>query len=191
MMLWLVRGAVRGVFVMRGLLVGLSLSLLASAASAETSINVIGSDDRTAISGYDPVGFIVQQKALVGNPQFAHEHAGAKWLFSSAENLKAFQAEPDKYLPAWGGHCAWEVSEGGVSTKKLSGAFAVLDGKTYLFSYGNRAKDGPKDDFLYGRVPLHIRLTEGNKHWSSIKPELESGVRLQPIAWNYVRSRFE
>jgi YHS domain-containing protein len=120
----------RGVLAMRGLLVGLSFTLLAlHAAVAQTSINVVGSDDRTAISGYDAVGFLVQKKALVGSPQFSHELAGARWLFSSAENLKAFQAEPEKYVPVWGGHCAWAISEGGVSTKKLSGAFEVLDGK--------------------------------------------------------------
>lgn len=176
----------------RRVLLGVVLSVLAPvAALAQVSINIVGSDDNTAISGFDAVAFQTQKQTLVGDKQFAHAHGGATWRFSSAENLKAFQADPEKYVPAWGGHCAWAVSENGISSKKLSGAFEIIDGKTYVFSYGNRSKDGAKDDFLYGRVSRHMRLTDGNRFWPAIKSDLESGSRQQPNASSYTKSRFE
>ena len=55
-------------------------------------------------------------------------------LSNSASKLSAerFQADPDRYLPQYGGFCAYAVALG----KKLDGdpRFAdIMDGKLYLF----------------------------------------------------------
>jgi YHS domain-containing protein len=176
---------------MKPLLATLCALALSVGALAQTSINTVGSDDRTAISGFDPVGFLAEKKALPGSPALSHDYGGAKWLFSSPENLEAFRANPEKFVPAWGGQCAWAISEGTLSTKKLSGAFEVIDGRTYLFAYGNNTKTGPRDDFLYGRTSRPMRLREGDKHWSEFKKKLEAGQLLQPNSSNYTRTRFE
>jgi YHS domain-containing protein len=170
------------------LIIGL---LLAFPAFAQTSINVVGSDDKTAISGFDPVAFFTLKKAVVGDAKLTVVHQGAKWQFSTPENMQTFKQEPSKYVPAWGGHCAWAVSENGISAKKLSGGFEIIDGKLYLFSYGNRIKDGARDDFLYGRWSKDMRLRDGEKYWPELSRRLDEGTLAQPNASNYVRSRFE
>ncbi len=79
------------------------LSVAAAICSAGTAINTTGSDDGTAISGFDAVAFFTQKKAVAGQPQWSVQHQGAQWLFSSEENREAFSKTPEKFMPEWGG----------------------------------------------------------------------------------------
>ena len=176
---------------MRNLALLFASLLLSACALAQTFVNTVGSDDGVAISSFDPVAFFTQKKAIVGKPEFSHAYLGAKWLFSSEENLKAFQATPEKYLPEWGGQCATCVSENCISTKKLSGDFEIVDAKLYLFAHGNQSKSQAKDAFVYGRTSKAMRIRDGDKYWSDLKRKLEDGSAVQPNATNYRRSRFE
>jgi YHS domain-containing protein len=151
----------------------------------------MGSDDSTAISGFDPVAFHVEKKALRGDPKLSHNYSGAKWVFASEENLKLFQAAPEKFAPVWGGHCAWAISENLVSRKLLSGDFEILDGKLYLFSFGNSRRSSARDDFLYGRYSRDMRIRDGERYWPDIKRRLEDGSLAQATSQNYRRSPFE
>jgi hypothetical protein len=81
-----------------GLLLWLAL---AGTASCQTYINTAGSDDRLAISGFDTVAFFTEKRAVLGKPEFQHEHAGARWLFSSQQNLDLFRTSSDRCLPEW------------------------------------------------------------------------------------------
>lgn len=106
---------------------------LASAASADTaksSINTIGSKG-IAIRGYDPVAYFRAGGPVKGKAQFAHAHGGATWQFSSAENKALFVANPDKYIPAYGGYCAYGVAKGGLY-KIEPDAWSIRDGRLYL-----------------------------------------------------------
>jgi hypothetical protein len=47
-----------------------------------------------------------------GRPEHRLEHAGGVVLFASAENLARFRAEPGRFLPAYGGWCAYGVRMG-------------------------------------------------------------------------------
>ena len=83
------------------------------------------------LRGYDPVAYFTQGKPVAGDEQFSAEHAGGKYLFSTAANRDAFIANPAKYAPQYGGYCAFGVAEG----KKLDidpNSFTVADGKLYL-----------------------------------------------------------
>jgi YHS domain-containing protein len=165
--------------------------LISTTAAAATFINTTGSDDSVAIAGYDPVAFFTEQKAVRGKPEYVYTHLEAKWLFATQENLKTFQDNPGKYLPEWGGQCAWCVAENCVSQKKISGDFAVVDGKLYLFSFGNSARDGAKSDFLYGRYSTANRIRDGDMNWAEIKKKLEEGRIVQPNSTNYKKTRFD
>lgn len=176
---------------MQKLAVFLASLLISISSHSQTSINVVGSDDNVAISSFDAVAFFTQKEAVAGKSELSHTHLGAKWLFSSADNLKAFQASPEKFVPEWGGQCALCVSENCVSEKKLSGDFALVDGKLYLFAYGNRSKSGPKDTFLYGRWSRAARVGDGEKSWPGLKAKLEDGTLVQPNSKNYRRTTFE
>ena len=84
-----------------------------------------------AIDGYDTVSYWTENKAIEGKKEFTYEWGGAKWRFSTQENLDLFKATPVKYLPEYGGHCAYAMSD-----DRLVGVdpevFEILDGKLYL-----------------------------------------------------------
>ena len=61
--------------------------------------------------GYDVVSYFVAGKPQKGTKKFSLEHRGAKWHFSSADNLEQFKANPDQYLPQYGGHCAYAMGK--------------------------------------------------------------------------------
>ena len=170
------------------LLLGL---ILCSSCIGETSFNTMGSDDSTAISGYDLVAFHTMKKALRGDPMLAHNFGGARWIFANEENMKLFAANPETYLPAWGGHCAWAVPRNSLSRKLLSGDFQVISGKLFLFSFGNSRRSSARDDFLYGKYPVEMSIRDGNSHWPGLKQKLEEGSLAQATSKNYTRSPFE
>ena len=65
-----------------------------------------------AVEGYDLVSYFTQD-----NPQQRRESLAVSWkgvrnLFASEENKTMFKKNPDKYLPAYGGWCAYEILRG-------------------------------------------------------------------------------
>ena len=84
-----------------------------------------------ALHGYDPVAYFTQEKPVRGSDALVHVHEGAAYRFSSQAHLDAFTAEPARYLPQYGGFCAYGVSVG----KKFDGdpnLWKIEDGKLYL-----------------------------------------------------------
>jgi len=84
-----------------------------------------------ALHGYDPVAYFTQAKPVRGSDALVHVHEGAAYRFSSQAHLDAFGAEPARYLPQYGGFCAYGVSVG----KKFDGdpqLWKIEDGKLYL-----------------------------------------------------------
>ena len=84
-----------------------------------------------AVGGYDPVAYFTEGKAIVGKADITLSHAGATWRFASTANRDAFQADPAKYAPQFGGYCAWAVSQG-YTAKGDPDAWSIVDGKLYL-----------------------------------------------------------
>lgn len=58
-------------------------------------------------------------------------YQGVAYIFASTENKKIFAANPEKYLPAYGGYCAYGVS---VCHKVISDplAWKIVNDKLYL-----------------------------------------------------------
>lgn len=84
-----------------------------------------------AVGGYDPVAYFSEKKPVQGKADIALVHDGATWRFASAANRDAFKANPAKYAPQYGGHCAWAVSQG-YTAKGDPLAWTVADGRLYL-----------------------------------------------------------
>lgn len=59
-----------------------------------------------ALQGHDPVAYFTVGAPMKGRPEVSREWNGATWLFSTVEHRDLFDADPDKYAPAFGGHCA-------------------------------------------------------------------------------------
>lgn len=114
----------------------LSLATLATAHAGQQYVDETG----FAVSGYDPVAFFELKQVPVGQKQphavpgradITAEYNGAKWAFSSEANRAKFLADPAKYAPAYDGHCAYGISQGG----KVPGnpnLWRIVDGKLYL-----------------------------------------------------------
>ncbi len=85
----------------------------------------------TAVGGYDPVAYFTQGKPVRGSSKFTVKHQGVNWRFSSAKNRDAFKASPSRYAPAFGGYCAWAVSQG-YTAKGDPRAWKIVGGRLYL-----------------------------------------------------------
>jgi len=92
-----------------------------------------------AIQGYDPVAFFTQNKPVLGSPQFQSSYKGATYHFVSAEDKAAFDANPAKYEPQFGGFCAYGVSVGRLVPIKVE-AFQIVNGRL-LLQYDLDVKD--------------------------------------------------
>lgn len=127
---------------------------LASAASSP-----IVSNSLVGVQGYDLVSYH-SGKPLKGNGNHVIEHNGVTYVFANEANQKAFEANPLKYIPAYGGYCAFGVSVG----KKFVGdpeVWKIVNGVLYL----NLDK---KVQGIWNKdIPGNIH--SANKYWLTIK----------------------
>lgn len=70
------------------------------------STSIYTDQEGLALQGHDPVAYFTVGAPVKGNPNISCEWTGATWLFSTAEHRDLFEANPDRYAPAFGGHCA-------------------------------------------------------------------------------------
>lgn len=106
------------------------LALGAPQVLAKPRINTLGLSG-VAIKGYDPVAYFTRGAPAKGSKQFALRHDGVEWRFASAANKSLFQADPAKYMPAYGGYCAYGVAQGYL-VKIEPDAWAIRNGRLYL-----------------------------------------------------------
>jgi YHS domain-containing protein len=123
-------------------------------AQAASPVNVLAGGG-VAIHGYDPIAYFVEGGPRKGRPELALDHAGARWLFSSEANRERFRAEPEKYLPAYGGYCAFGVAQGYL-VKIDPDAWAIVDGRLYLNYDRSVARTWRKD------VPGYVAKADAN-----------------------------
>lgn len=84
-----------------------------------------------AIDGYDPVAYFTEGKPVEGSASIGLEWGGGTWRFSSEANRHAFESDPEKYAPQYGGYCAYGMSEGYLAQTDPA-AWTIVDGKLYL-----------------------------------------------------------
>jgi YHS domain-containing protein len=92
---------------------------------------VFTDDERVAVRGHDVVAFFSASAAVVGRREFQVEHGGAVYRFASAEHRDRFVAEPERYLPQYGGFCAVGVAYGGRYPVDIA-TWRIIDGRLYL-----------------------------------------------------------
>ena len=139
----------------------LLLSLLALTFVASTAaVQAEDVHSTVGVQGYDLVSYQTGKKPLQGNGNHLVTHNGVNYLFSSKANQEAFKKNPSKYLPAYGGWCAFGVSVG----KKFIGdptVWEIVDGKLY-FNLDNSIKSTWVKD-----IPGNIKKADAN--WPKIK----------------------
>lgn len=118
-------------------------SLLAAASVALSAVSAVagpevytGTLSNIAADGFDVVAFHREGRPVPGNARFTHRWKDATWRFASADARDAFAADPDRYAPAYGGHCSWAASQG----YRASGDpwhWRIVDGRLF-FNYDAR-----------------------------------------------------
>lgn len=118
----------------RAYLLSLTVALAPSAFSAD-EVNVTSGltlkGAGLAAHGYDVVAYFTDSRPVLGNPKFSAIHEGATYRFASTKSQKAFEADPARYTPQYGGFCAFGVSVGA----KFDGNpnnWKIVGGKLYL-----------------------------------------------------------
>ena len=124
----------------------LALALLAAPSWAAEPVSksrlggvAVGGHDVTA---YRDLPVEPRGEAVEGEKAHSVEHLGATWRFASAEDAAAFRAEPERYVPAYNGHCANALSLGEGLVRTDGTHWEIFDGddRLYLF-YAARGRE--------------------------------------------------
>jgi hypothetical protein len=115
-----------------------------------------------AVSGYDPVAYFTIGEPTKGDKNISADWNESKWLFSTEEHKPLFLANPEKYAPAYDGHCAFAAGIG----KKVSAKptlWKIIDDRLFLnFSKAanKRWLDNPEDYII-----------DADKNWTELGEE--------------------
>lgn len=124
-------------------------------------------ESTTGVLGYDLVAYHIEGKPVRGDGNNLVVIDDVTYLFANEANKKAFEANPNKYLPAFGGYCAFGASVG----KKFVGdpeVWKIVDGTLYLNLDRNIQKMWFED------IPGNIVKAEQN--WPQIKDKAPSDL---------------
>lgn len=119
----------RGRYVLAALIAFLFAVVAGVAARADPQVS--GAGQALAVSGFDPVAYFSDGRALAGRDTIALRWRGQRWHFDTERNRAAFEANPRAYMPAFKGLCAVGLSEG----RRVRGdprEWVVHGGRLYL-----------------------------------------------------------
>jgi hypothetical protein len=102
------------------------------AGAATTERVVVDRYSGLAISGFDPVAYFTDGRALAGKGEFEQPLAGAVWRFRNPGNRAAFMAHPNVYMPRFGGYDPVGVARG-VAVPGNPQLWIVSGERLYLF----------------------------------------------------------
>ncbi|MFN3151585.1 YHS domain-containing (seleno)protein [Bremerella sp.] len=114
------------------------------------------------LHGYCPIAYFVLNEPMEGKSEFYSTYDGKLYYFVSDEAKQEFDKNPEKYIPAYGGLCAF-----GMSIEKEFEPdptnFKIIDGKLYLF-----LKNDETDALeLWNKEDEAKCLANANKNWQS------------------------
>ncbi len=114
------------------------------------------------LGGYSPVSYLESGRAEPGSPQHAAEHEGVTYFLASDRQRRAFEADPARFLPAYGGYCAFGCSIGSRFVPDPT-SFEVIEGRTHLF-LKNAEVDARK---LWNEADLAELKARADDFWSA------------------------
>ncbi len=114
-------------------MIGLALGLGAVSLRAATTERVVA-DPHTglALYGFDPVTYFTGGEPEVGRAEVEYRFAGVIWRFRNEGNRAAFAADPDVYMPRFGGYDPVGVARG-VATPGHPQLWVRRENRVYLF----------------------------------------------------------
>jgi YHS domain-containing protein len=100
-------------------------------AASDSPVPAVNANEGIGLKGYDPVAYFTNGAPTKGLEQYSFAWKGVTYRFASAENLDRFKADPAKYLPQYGGYCAYAMSLDRIADIDPS-RWAIVNGKLYL-----------------------------------------------------------
>jgi len=113
------------------LISALALAVTGCVKKAEPA--AIMSVDQVALEGYDPVAYFTSGSARKADGTYSYLYEGLTWNFETSDNLESFKADPAKYVPVFGGFCAYELTDEELVYSKPE-FWHIHNGQVYLFS---------------------------------------------------------
>ncbi|KEI69755.1 hypothetical protein GV64_02480 [Endozoicomonas elysicola] len=110
-----------------------------------------------AVSGYDTVAYFTQEKPVKGSAKYKFEYLDVEWYFSSEKHLNLFKENPEKYMPQYGGYCAWAVAAKKQRAPGDPKYWKIVDNKLYL-NYDSSVQETWLKD-----IPGFIKAAD--QHW--------------------------
>ena len=126
------------------------------------AIEPVHNDSGLAISGYDPVAYFTEQRAVWGNSKYSHQWQGVTWQFDSNANKELFISAPMKYAPQYGGYCAYAAAKGSIAPGDPN-AWTITDNKLYL-NYSPAIKQRWSEN-------IQGYTARANKKWPRLKKQ--------------------
>ena len=147
---------------MKKVIFGLFL-LFAAIASASAQQTAIFAPAGKAVNGYDVVAFFKESKPVMGADSLSYTYKDVKWLFSTDANMRAFKADPEHFMPQYGGYCALGAAgdHGGHKSPTKPETWTIVNDKLY-FNYNLKVKEAwSKDELAY--------IGKADKNWPELK----------------------
>ena len=109
------------------------LAIISCSSGNSEEKDPIFNEEGIALAGYDPVAYFEQSEAKLGTKSESVNYQGLEYYFSSTKNKLLFQENPEQYLPAYGGWCAYAVAETSTKMEPDPTMWQIQDGKLQLF----------------------------------------------------------
>ncbi len=146
----------------------LALTIIAAPADAQANrASSYNLENVLALQGYDPVAYFAEGggRPREGSKHITHNHESVTYRFATEDNRKRFVANPTRFEPAYGGWCAWAMSEGSKAEIDPE-SFRIFRGRLFVFYDGlfaNTRSKWVKDEA--GRMGL------ADKNWKKLSGE--------------------
>jgi len=118
----------------KSILLAILITVSSVAFGQDFKIRYNTDDSKIALQGYSPVSYLDLGIAQRGLREFKATYDGLNYYFTTQEQKSKFEANPAKYLPQYGGYCAYGVAKG-AKFRIDPNKFVVKDGKYFLFLY--------------------------------------------------------
>ena len=124
-------------------------------------------DSKIGLLGYSPVSYLDLGLAQRGLKQYKSIYKDIAYYFTSADQKKSFEKNPERYMPQYGGYCAFGVYAG-AKFRVDPTKFLVSNGKYYLFL--NDVEVDAKQLWLDGDEPKLV--STANANWKTLRSKL-------------------
>lgn len=135
----MVQMAIRGVesFGVRIAIALVALAMLAASGLLATTVHanervISDPNHQIALFGYDPVAYLADGQPRLGTSEFEVIHDRLVWRFANEGNMLAFADDPQRFVPAYGGHDALMIARGAAAVGQPT-VWWSFGGRVFLF----------------------------------------------------------